>query len=43
MMARPQTLWLTADATTRKDWPRYVDAIGVAITRGIDVRRVWIA
>jgi len=21
----------------RKDWPRYVDAIGVAITRGADV------
>lgn len=27
-------------AETRKDWPRYVDAIGVAITRGADVR--WV-
>lgn len=41
MMERPQILWLAADATERRDWPRYVDAIGCAITRGIEVRQLW--
>jgi hypothetical protein len=39
-MQRPQTLWLTADARTRRDWGRYQDAIGAALARGIDIR--WI-
>jgi hypothetical protein len=40
-MERPQILWLAADAPQRRDWPRYVDAIGCAITRGIEVRQLW--
>ena len=39
-MQRPQTLWLTADVRTRRDWGRYQDAIGAALARGIDIR--WI-
>lgn len=29
-----------SDAHMRKDWPRYADAIAVAVTRGAGVRRV---
>jgi hypothetical protein len=39
-MGQGETLWLAADASQRRDWPRYVDAIGCAITRGIEVRRL---
>lgn len=35
------TVWLRPDAKQRKDWPRYVDALGSAISRGADVR--WTA
>lgn len=38
-MGAGDTLWIGPDATQRKDWARYVDAIGVAITRGAEVRR----
>jgi hypothetical protein len=31
---------LAEGATARKDWPRYADAILVAVTRGADVR--WV-
>ena len=31
---------LKSGAEKRKDWPRFVDAIGIAITRGADVR--WV-
>jgi len=34
------TIVLRDGATERKDFPRVVDAIGVAITRGADVR--WV-
>jgi hypothetical protein len=31
---------LHADAVTRKDWPRYADALNVAHARGADIRKV---
>jgi hypothetical protein len=30
-------IYVRRDATTRKDWPRYWDALGVAWTRGAHV------
>lgn len=33
-----ETIWLGAGAAARRDWPRYVDALGVALTRGADIR-----
>jgi hypothetical protein len=35
-----ETIWLKPGATKRKDWPRYMDALTVALTRGVDVR--WV-
>lgn len=35
------TVWAQSDARERKDWPRYVDAIAAAVSRGADVR--WVA
>lgn len=31
-------IWLGVGVTQRKDWPRYADALLVAITRGAEVR-----
>lgn len=38
-MAAGDVIVVNADAHTRKDWPRYADAIAVAVTRGASVRR----
>lgn len=38
-MAAGDRIILRPDAPSRADWPRYVDAIGVAITRGAEVRQ----
>jgi hypothetical protein len=38
-MAAGDVLEVKADAHKRKDWPRYADAIGVAVTRGAAVHR----
>lgn len=40
LMGAGDTLWLISSAKARKDWPRYTDAIGAAVTRGADVR--WV-
>lgn len=32
------TIWLRPGATGRTDWPRYADALMVAVTRGANVR-----
>lgn len=37
-MGEGDTVWLTPEAPQRKDWPRYTDALMVALTRGADVR-----
>lgn len=29
-----ETIWLKPGVTNRKDWPRYADALIVALTRG---------
>jgi hypothetical protein len=34
-------IWLHRNVEARKDWARYADAIGVAVTRGAEVRRRW--
>lgn len=33
------TVVLSADATSRPDFPRYMDAVGIALARGAEVRR----
>jgi len=40
-MGEGDVIWLHANVETRKDWSRYVDAIGAAISRGAEVRRRW--
>jgi hypothetical protein len=40
-LSEGDTVWLTANARQRKDWPRYADALAVAVTRGAEVRRRW--
>jgi hypothetical protein len=40
-MGTGETVWLVRGAETRKDWPRYADAIGGAASRGADIR--WVA
>lgn len=32
------TVWLTPESVQRDDWPRYADAMMVAVSRGADVR-----
>jgi hypothetical protein len=39
VMGTGDTVWLHEGATGRPDWPRMVDAIGAAISRGAEVRR----
>lgn len=34
------TVHISSDAVDRYDWPRYIDAIGAAVSRGVDVR--WV-
>jgi hypothetical protein len=38
-MAAGDVIHVKADAHTRKDWPRYADAIATAVTRGASVHR----
>lgn len=33
-----ETIWLRPGATQRRDWPRYADALFIALTRGADIR-----
>lgn len=35
-----ETVWLRPGVNSRKDWPRYADALFIALTRGADVR--WV-
>ncbi|AUG87301.1 hypothetical protein HOS59_gp37 [Streptomyces phage Rowa] len=37
---RGVTIWLREGVNSRKDWPRYADALMVALTRGADIR--WV-
>lgn len=39
-MGEGDTLWLFPGAEKRKDWARYTDAIGGAVSRGADAR--WV-
>lgn len=39
-MGEGDTLWLFQGAEKRKDWSRYTDAIGGAVSRGADAR--WV-
>lgn len=38
-MAAGDVIHVRSDAHKRKDWPRYADAISVAVTRGASVLR----
>lgn len=40
-MGTGDTVWIHANAETRKDWARYADALAAAVTRGAEVRRRW--
>lgn len=39
-MGPGDTIWLGPGVETRRDWPRYADAIVQAITRGAEARRM---
>lgn len=39
-MGEGDTLWLYPGVEKRKDWSRYADAIGGAVSRGAEVR--WV-
>ncbi len=39
-MGRGDVLIIVHDAPQRLDWPRYLDAIGQAITNGAEVRQL---
>lgn len=38
-MGYGDTIHILPGATLRPDWPRYTDAIGIAVTRGAEVRQ----
>lgn len=40
-MGNGDVIWLHVNVETRKDWPRFADAIAQAVTRGAEVRRRW--
>ena len=40
-MGQGDVIWVHANAESRADWPRYVDAIAAAVSRGAEVRRRW--
>lgn len=39
-MGEGDVIWLHANVESRKDWPRYADALITAVTRGAEVRRI---
>lgn len=42
-LGRGDALVISVDATQRKDWPRYQEALGQAVARGAEVHQTVVA